>query len=269
MSKQAVHQRAVRHSHYQGQFAKLIEKADKVRKEHPGCGVEKLYYRLRPDFVGRDRFIETMMSLGYRVKVKKNYRRTTRGLSTAYPNLIKGLVVGTPNRVWQSDITYFYVGDRFYYGVFIIDVYTKKIVGYQVSNHMQSTANIKALRMALKNNGAPQYHHSDRGAQYHATAYLKLLKENNCKVSMGKSAQDNSYAERINGTIKNEYLDHWKPKTFESLKKMVNRAVKQYNKRRLHDSLDRMSPEVFEQKWFRGTLSPKPLITIFDRVDKL
>lgn len=238
-----------------------------MRREHPGCGVEKLYYLLKPDFVGRDRFIETMMSLGYRLKVKKNYRRTTRSIAWNYPNLIKGMVVEAPNTVWQSDITYFHVGNRFYYGVFIIDVYTKKIVGYQVSDHMQATANLQALKKALKENEAPQYHHSDRGAQYGSTDYLNLLKTNNCKISMGKSAQDNPYAERINGTIKNEYIGYWKPNNFASLKKMVDKAVRQYNGRRIHNSISRMSPKEFEQKWFRGVLSPKPLITIFEKVD--
>lgn len=264
ISKQAVHQHLRRDAHYQEQFRDLVKRADKVRKEHPGCGVEKLYYLLKPTFVGRDRFIATMMSLGYRLKVKRNYCKTTRSLQGNFSNLIKGLQVEAPNTVWQSDITYFRVGDRFFYGVFIIDVYTKKIVGYQVSDHMRATANLSALKMALKENQAPQYHHSDKGVQYHSSMYLELLRANDCKVSMGEIAQDNAYAERINGTIKNEYINYWKPETFKRLKKMVSRAVEQYNKKRNHDSLGRSSPEEFEKKWFRGMLSPKPLLTIFD-----
>ena len=229
--------------------------------------MEKLYYLINPDFIGRDRFIELMMQLGYRLKVRKNYRRTTRSIAWNYPNLIKGMLVDAPNKVWQSDITYFHVGDRYYYAVFIIDVYTKRIVGHQVSDHMMASANITALKTAIKQNQAPQYHHSDRGAQYGASEYLELLSKNGTKVSMGEKAQDNAYAERINGTIKNEYINYWKPKNFQQLKIMVNRAVKQYNTKRLHKSLKRETPEGFEQKWFRGMLSPKPLITIFNKVE--
>lgn len=264
ISKQAVHQHLQRDAHYQEQFKDLVIRADKVRKEHPGCGVEKLYYLLKPSFVGRDRFIATMMSLGYRLKVKRNYMRTTRSFQGNFTNLIKGLQVQAPNTVWQSDITYFRVADRFFYGVFIIDVYTKKIVGYQVSDHMRATANLSALKMALKKNQAPQYHHSDKGVQYHSSIYLDLLKAHHCKISMGNIAQENAYAERVNGTIKNEYINHWKPENFQRLKKMVSKAVAQYNKRRNHESLGKLSPEEFEKKWFSGMLSPKPLLTIFD-----
>lgn len=246
----------------------MVGRVNKLRREHPGCGVEKLYYSLKPEFIGRDRFIEVMMSLGYRLKVKKNYRKTTRSGIYNYSNLIKGMTVEAPNTIWQSDITYFHVGDRFYYGVFIIDVYTKKIVGYQVSDNMQANANVSALKMALKENKAPAYHHSDRGVQYGASTYLKLLQDNSVKISMGKSAQDNAYAERINGIIKNEYINYWRPKTFKNLKTMVRRAVNQYNQRRIHNSLKRVIPKEFEQKWFKGNLSPKPLITIFDKVNK-
>ncbi|MGM0934981.1 MAG: DDE-type integrase/transposase/recombinase, partial [Bacteroidota bacterium] len=108
---------------------------------HPGCGVEKMYHILRPDFIGRDRFVETFMQLGYRLKRKKNYRRTTIAGKICYPNQIKGLEVKAPSAVWQSDITYYRVKDKFYYAVFIIDVYSKKVVGYRVSDHMRGTAN--------------------------------------------------------------------------------------------------------------------------------
>jgi transposase InsO family protein len=170
--------------------------------------------------------------------------------------------------VWQSDITYYYVGERFYYVVFIIDVYTKKIVGYQQSNHMRATANIQAMQMALKVNEAPMIHHSDRGSQYIYNEYIKLLRTNSCEISMALSAQDNAYAERINKTIKEEYLDFWKPKTFEELKKYLEKAVNQYNNIRPHNHLGKLSPIDFEKKWFNNSLITKPIFTIFD-YDKL
>jgi putative transposase len=264
ISKQAVHQYAGRQTVFDHRLMELISEADDIRRDHPGCGVEKMYHILKPDFIGRDRFVETFMQLGYRLKRKKNYRRTTIAGKIYYPNKIKGIEINAPSVVWQSDITYYRVGDKFYYAVFIIDVYTKKIVGYEVSDNMRGTANLKALRMALKDNKAPKIHHSDRGSQHTYKSYVDLLKSQSTTISMALSAQDNAYAERINRTIKEEYLDHWKPKTFSQLKSQVNRAVKNYNSKRSHNHLEKKNPEEFISYW--STLKPeeRPVITIFD-----
>ena len=128
LSKQAVAQYDTRQKIFDNKTAQLVLEANELREDHPGCGVEKMYYTLKPDFMGRDRFIELMMELGYRLKRKKNYRRTTIASKIYYPNLIKGMEVDRPSMVWQSDITYIPIGNRHYYAVFIIDVYTKKIV---------------------------------------------------------------------------------------------------------------------------------------------
>lgn len=264
ISKQAVHQYARRQTLFDHRLMELMSEADDIRRDHPGCGVEKMYYTLKPDFIGRDRFVETFMQLGYRLKRKKNYRRTTIAGNIYYPNKIKGIEINAPSVVWQSDITYYRVGDKFYYAVFIIDVYTKKIVGYKVSDHMRGTANLKALKMALKENKAPKIHHSDRGSQYTYKSYTELLESNTTTISMASSAQDNAYAERINRTIKEEYLDHWKPLTFSQLKSQVKKAVNNYNNKRSHDHLGKRNPEEFTNYW--STLKPeeRPVITIFD-----
>ena len=264
ISKQAVHQYALRQKQFDYKIGVLLREAELLRREHPGCGVEKMYYTLKPDFIGRDRFIELFMQLGFRLKRKKNYRRTTYAVSVFYPNLIKGLVVKAPSTVWQSDITYISVGQSFYYAVFIIDVFTKKIVGYQVSDHMRATANVNALQMALNHNKPPLIHHSDRGAQYIYKPYIKLLKKHLCKISMARSAQDNAYAERINKTIKEEYLHFWKPQNFNQLKRFVAKAITQYNNVRPHNHIGRLSPAEFEHKWSNNQLNFNNEITIFN-----
>jgi transposase-like protein len=248
ISKQAVQQYDKRQTLLDKRFSDLITEADELRAEHPGCGVEKMYYTLQPDFIGRDRFIEAFMELGYRVKRIKNYHRTTIPVSSKYSNLIEGMVINNKNMVWQSDITYFDIKGKFYYLVFIIDVYTRQIVGYAVSDHMRAEANIKALKMAIKKHGAPKIHHSDRGGQYVHKGYIKLLQDNGTQISMGLQAQDNAYAERINGTIKNDYLKHWEIKSFDILKRKAKRAVMHYNTKRIHSALpDRISPDMFER----------------------
>ena len=236
--------------------------AEELRKAHPGCGVEKMYHILKPDFIGRDRFIEVFMALGFRLRKKKNYRRTTIASSIYYPNLIKGLEISTPGVVWQSDITYIRLLDHYYYAVFILDVFTKKIVGYQVSDHMRATANVRALDMALKENQPPEIHHSDRGSQYIYHVYVKTLKELGCNISMGLSAQDNAYVERFNRTIKEEYLGYWKPKNINQLRRCVEKAVTNYNFTRAHESLDYQTPNEFEIDLKRSV--KKKTITIFN-----
>ena len=264
ISKQAVHQYAKRQAVFDEKVMGLVMEADRLREDHPGCGVEKMYDTLRPDFMGRDRFVETFMELGYRLKRKKNFRRTTFSSHVSYPNLIKGMEVNAPSVIWQSDITYVRVGEKFYYAVFIIDVYTKKIVGHQVSDHMRASANIKALQMALKSNKAPQVHHSDRGSQYIYSKYIDLLKSKGCEISMAKTAQDNAYAERINRTIKNDYIELWKPKSFEQLKRMVKKAVNQYNTVRPHNNIGRISPMEFENRLLMKSTFHQQSITIFN-----
>lgn len=247
ISKQAVHQFAKRQQKFNDQLIELLSSVEDFRADHPGCGVEKMYYALGPQFLGRDRFVDIFMSLGFGVQKHKNYRRTTLSGKVRYPNLIQGMLVVAPSQVWQSDITYIEVGSSFYYAVFIIDIYTKKIVGYHVSGNMRASANLSALKMALRSHRAPMIHHSDRGSQYTSKVYINRLVASNCLLSMGNKATENAYAERINGTIKNEYLKHWKIETLRQLKQRVKKAVKNYNSIRPHNHLGKLSPIAFEK----------------------
>jgi len=264
ITRQAIDQYRHRQDVFDHRVLCLLSEAEELRKEHPGCGLEKMYYTLNPHFIGRDRFIELFMDLGFRIKKRINYKRTTYAVASKYTNLIKGLAVSAPSVVWQSDITYYDVNDTFYYVVFIIDVYTKVIVGYTVSDNMRATANLKALEMALVSYKAPLIHHSDRGGQYIYTEYIQLLEANNCKISMCKSSQDNAYAERINRTIKEEYLDYWKPSDYKQLNIDTKRAVEHYNTKRIHNNLDRIKPAAFAQDWKKQRKENRKTINIFN-----
>jgi len=239
-----------------------------IRREHPGCGVEKMYILIRPNWIGRDRFIDLMMESAYRVQRPKNYHRTTYSISANYyPNYIEGLEVGSVNLVWQTDITYFKIGDRHYYLTFIIDVYSKRIVGYNASDNMQAESNIQTLQQAFRlRRGADLsklIHHSDRGGQYIDKVYVGMLKDKKIQISMGLKAQDNAYAERINGTIKNEYLKAWEINSFAQLKRKLKKAVENYNGIRPHDHLpNRMTPIDFEKMLSLGN-QKRPRVIIY------
>jgi hypothetical protein len=132
-----------------GDDPRVIGLVDERRKEHPGKGLEKLYWQIEPEGMGRDKFCRVFKQLGYGIRRRSNPIRTTIPAHKVFDNLIEGRIDG-PNQVWQSDITYFKVGARHYYLTFIIDVYTRRIVGYAVSDSLRAEANIKALKMALE-----------------------------------------------------------------------------------------------------------------------
>lgn len=224
---------------------------DLIREDHPGCGLEKMYYQLQPEWIGRDRFLKLFTSLGYCLHAHKKFYKTTLPVPFKYPNLIEGLLVFGVNTVWQSDITYYRIGEDMYYLVFIEDIYSRRILGYQASNHMRALANIQALQMAFKTrdyNLTGTIHHSDRGSQYSDHAYLEMLNNKNMLVSMGLRGQDNAYVERVNGIIKNEYLKYWTINSLEQLRIKLYKAVNHYNSRRIHRSLpERLSQIEFEE----------------------
>lgn len=267
VSKQAHHQYLQDSSSKELLLSSLISDVDLIRKEHPGCGLEKLYLILQPKGIGRDRFISAFQGLGYGVIRQKNYHRTTIPTHIKFPNLITGMILSRANQLWQSDITYLYVSDRYYYLTFIIDAYTKVIKGYSVSDHMRAEANIEALKRAFKNSSGPiagLIHHSDRGSQYVDKMYQGLLTTNGIYISMGMQAQDNAYAERINGTIKNEYLKYRTIKSYVDLKKQVKKEVDHYNEKRPHNSLPhRLSPKQFEKEVLHWQDKDKPIVVVY------
>ena len=260
ISKQAVHQYLQAKSLFEEQLCGLLVQVDELRSEHPGCGVRKMYDTLKPDFVGRDQFIALMMGFGYRLKRTKSYVRTTFAGFYKYPNYIEGCIVYDINQVWQSDITYILIGENFFYLVFIIDVYSRRIVGHAASDHMRSEANLKALELALKvrkgNRLDKLVHHSDRGSQYISDQYTNKLKKKGITISMGLIATDNAFAERVNGIIKNEYLNYWDIKNLGQLQKAVQKAVSHYNTKRIHRGLPKSQTPINYEKRILN-LSPK------------
>ena len=252
ISRQAHHQAVKRQrSSYLAQFT-LVNEVINIRRNHPRMGLRKIYYLVQPEGVGRDQFEQLMAKKGLKLTKTKNYRRTTFSQQYhIYPNLISSRVVERANQVWVSDITYYQSQSRFYYLTFITDVYTRKIVGWAVSDTLHAKANVEALGRALKEATSSLHgliHHSDRGIQYIATEYVKILKENNIQISMGNKAWENAHAERINGIIKNEYLEERANMNMNQLTKKVENAVNLYNNERPHWRLPNfLSPKAFER----------------------
>lgn len=253
ISKQAVHQRLdreIKRNSYEHQLLFLI---DQVREDHPTMGCRDMYYFIKPEFIGRDRFELFCKFHGYASKKIRNYRVTTDSSGVKrFSNLTETIDLNDINQLWVSDITYFELNGKFYYITFIMDAFSRRILGYNVSRKLfTEKTTLPALTMAIGNRKDMSLEglifHSDGGGQYYDNTFLKLTQSLKIKNSMCEYPWDNGKAERINGVIKNNYLIHWDIGTFAELKQGVDRAVNLYNREKPHISLKRLSPLNFEK----------------------
>jgi transposase InsO family protein len=232
----------------------LLVIVGEVRKDHPGMNLRDLYRLIKPDFIGRDAFEAYFMSMGYGVKMKKAFRRTTDSSGVIrFDNLVDGFKLDGVNQIWVSDITYYRIGENFYYLTFIMDMYSRMIVGYSVSRYLRTVyTTIPAIVRAIKARKDVALHglvfHSDGGGQYYSNEFTQLTAKVGIINSMGISCYENPNAERLNGIIKNNYLKHYAPINFEQLVKMTDKAVCMYNTQKPHGALKKMNPAAFENK---------------------
>lgn len=252
ISKQAVHKMLNLNHKRKDESEQLNRFIEEIRKDHPTLSLRALYFKIMPNFMGRDKFEEYCKTAGYMIEKKKRYCITTDSSGVIrFPNLINDLEIERINQVWQSDITYYEVNGRFYYITFIIDSYSRRILGYSVSSRLLTIyTTIPALRMAIKTrigfDLSKLIFHSDGGGQYYAQEFLKITEDFNMINSMCKNAYENGKAERVNGVIKNNYLRHKQIDSYEKLVKEVDQAVRLYNNDKPHIKLNRKSPIQFE-----------------------
>jgi putative transposase len=236
----------------------VIEMVQKIRIQQPRIGTRKLYHLLASELrqlgVGRDRLFTILKANHMLIKPKKRYHVTTNSHHRfrKHRDLIDGLTPVMPEQIWVSDITY--VGNRDYpmYLALVTDAYSKKIVGYNLSDSLKADGALKALRMAIKHRSYPDQeliHHSDRGFQYCCDQYQQALKRNNLRCSMTESYDPyaNAVAERINGIIKHEFLLDYQLK-LESMEKLVKESIGTYNRLRPHTSCQMKTPEQMHQQ---------------------
>jgi transposase InsO family protein len=221
-----------------------------IREMHPGMGLRKMYDQFSPEGIGRDAFICLGLCSGFRLNVVRAAHKTTRGVKNAlYGNLLEDREFTGVNQVWVSDLFYFPIADKHYYVVLIMDAYSRRIVGASAADNMRAENNVNALEQALGLRKIDDYeqkltHHSDKGGQYLSAIYTDLLTSSGICISMCRDVLDNAHSERVNGTIKNEYLARWGVNSYEMLKSHLVKAVDNYNNR-LHNSLG-MTPIQFE-----------------------
>jgi transposase InsO family protein len=234
--------------------SKVIEMVNSIRNTQPRVGTRKLHHELRDTFdslgfnVGRDRLFNILKSRKMLIQRKKVSYKTTNSHHRfhKYKNLIKDMEINAPNQVWVTDITYIRTIKGFCYLALITDLYSRKIVGSDLSDSLELTGCLRALKMALAK-AKPKgnlVHHSDRGIQYCSNQYVKQLNKHNIQISMTEEnhCYENAVAERVNGILKGEfYLDECFTNT-RNAKKAAKCAIDIYNNKRLHLSLNFKTP---------------------------
>ena len=231
----------------------------KRRKVLPREGGRKLHHALEDDFlaanlkIGRDRLFDILREHNMLVARKRAYTKTTNSYHHfhTYNNLIKELQITKPNQVWASDITYIRTLKGFCYLALITDMYSRKIVGYDISDSLELAGCLRAFKLAQRQArpAVGLIHHSDRGAQYCSHPYVNELKKRGIRISMTeeKHCYENALAERVNGILKDEfYLDQCFIST-ELARMATKNAIHIYNDKRLHLSLGYKTPKsIFE-----------------------
>ncbi len=253
MNRQVYYRFIKSREHKQAIAQRVISLVRNTRNIMPKLGARKLYYLLKDELstlnVGRDKLFRILRANHMLIKPKKSYHITTDSHHRfrKHKNLVSTLEIEKPESVWVSDITY--VGTRANpsYLALITDAYSKKIVGYNVSNCLAAEGSLKALDSALANRmykNQPLIHHSDRGLQYCSNEYQKVLNDNSIKPSMTEKYDpyENAIAERINGILKQEFDIARNIKNLELKKELIKNAIEIYNNYRPHLSNQMLTP---------------------------
>jgi len=233
----------------------VIHKVKQIRKSQPRLGTPKLYHILKPEFerdnikCGRDKLYEILRNACMLVPKKKKFTRTTQSnhLFNKHSNQVKGVYLKRPEQIWMSDITYIKTKQGNLYLSLITDAYSKKIVGYEISDNMKTESTKRALDKAMKNRSYPRrklIHHSDRGLQYCNPLYTDTLEKENIKISMTEKYDpyENSIAERVNGILKQEFGISDSRLSKDEARYNINRSIYIYNNERPHLSCEMLTP---------------------------
>ncbi len=232
----------------------ILQEVLRIRKTLKRLGTRKLLFKMEGFMrehhieIGRDAMFDLLAT--HKLLIRKRKRRVpvttfSDHWMRKYPNLIVDFIPTAPNQLWVSDITYITLKDDFAYLSLITDAYSRKIVGFYLSETLSADGCIKALQMALNNN--PQLgrliHHSDRGSQYCCADYVSILDKHFVKISMTQSGDplENAIAERVNGILKDELLEKIYI-NYQEAKQAIAAAISIYNYQRPHSSIDMLTP---------------------------
>lgn len=238
--------------------ASLTEKIREIHdRSRQTYGYPRVHAELRALGVrcSRKRVARLMRKAGLQGCIRGRRKRTTRRdlCATPAPDLVKrNFAAVAPNRIWTADITYIHTQEGFLYLAFILDVYSRRVVGWSMATHLRTELVLDALEMALwrRNPEIGLIHHTDRGAQYTALSFGKRLEEAGIVASMGRvgSALDNAISESFVASLKCEILYRYRFLSREGARAAVFDYIESfYNGVRRHSSLGYLSPSEYEK----------------------
>ncbi len=268
ITKQALwksHRREEQKAQIVNQTLRIIRK---VRRRHKRMSCRSIYYASQvPPPIGRDGFEAIGFTYGFRLKRRRSKKKTTWAQQVEiFPNLVEGRKLTGINQVWQSDIFYHEENGHTFYGITIIDVYSRRLLALHLSRTLRASENVKALRKAIRSRNGHNLvgciFHSDRGSQYISEAHKTALDSYGIKKSMCKLPQENAYAERVQETIKNYYLCDSRL-IGNDLNKVSQGIMTRYNKERPHSEIGMMNPIAYEKYVEKMSKREKPKMLIF------
>ena len=280
IDRQVYYRKIKRHIIKQDKAQLVVNMVLEIRTQMPRIGSKKLFYLLNQELktlkIGRDKFIDILRANYLLITPKRSYHITTNSHHRfrKYKNQLLDLQINKPEQVWVSDITYIGKREKPCYLSLITDAYSKKIVGYNVADNLNTQGSLIALKLAIKlrkNKEIPLIHHSDRGLQYCANEYQKLLSKNEIQPSMTQNSDpyENAVAERINGILKQEFNIDKYNKDLPIMKQIIKETVAIYNEKRPHLSNHMLTPNQMHQqsKLIMKTYKTKNSIkNVFDAV---
>ncbi len=225
--------------------------------QHPTYGSRRLTHQLRREPYGyqvnRKCIQRLMREKGLLRPVKRVTCHTTnsRHPYPRYPNLVQGLTIAQPEQVWVSDITYIRLGAGFVYLALIMDVFSRRIRGWNLSRRLDIRLTLSALQRALQT-WRPGIHHSDQGIHYAAQEYVDLLEQHHVRISMAALGvpEENGYAERLMRTIKEEEVALAEYRDFAEAQQQIGSFIEDvYATKRIHSALGYLTPAEFEAAW--------------------
>lgn len=241
--------------------ADLRDRIEEIVVEHARYGYRRVTWQLKREGweINHKRVARVMREESLQCQVKRRWVKTTDSDHgyRVYSNRLKGLEVNRPNQVWVADITYIRIVVGFLYLAVVLDLYSRKVIGWALSDKIDADLSVEALRMALEQRGEVKgcIHHSDRGVQYACQAYVDELRGAGLEISMARKGNpyDNAAAESFMKTLKCEEVYLWDYQTVEDVKKRIPYFLEEvYNQKRLHSALGYCPPNEYEQVWQRG-----------------
>ena len=206
--------------------------------------------------VSKKKVANRMRDMGLYATPPKKYIHTTDSNheKLVYENkLDQNFTPEAPNQVWATDITYIHTGEGFIYLNPILDLYSRKVISYEIDDTMEVSLPLRALEKAIATRNPKEgwIHHSDRGAQYCSNKYIKTLKEANADISMSRKANpyDNACVESFFASLKKEYLYKWVFPTKAEAIASIQFYIEFYNRKRIHSSLGYVTPLEHERAY--------------------